>query len=379
MAKRILKIVPAIIVVGLFFCAKPILVRAYPLLGTDFILTVKAMEKTYEFCYPEIDEYKGELYLKNIEQVVDGIYYDTLKKPIDARVEICPENENPFTLKKETNGKCIDKEDLLYKIQTSLAKRQGLVKAKNMVLAPEITIEKLQKSTYRRALFQTAYPYSSKERKNNIRLCAEFIGGVMLMPYEEFSFNQRVGERTEERGFQSAKVIENGKFIDGIGGGVCQVSSTVYNAVLLAGLKVTERHNHSMLVSYVEPSFDAMVSYGYADLRFINDTGGIVFLIANVKDDNIFISIYGEKTVYSYKRVSIVKEEIAYGETERVFRAEIPKGEEKFLVYPKNGAISEGYLEKYLNGVLISSSKLSLDNYKALNGVVIYNKSEPIS
>ncbi len=379
MAKRIYKIVPAIILAGIFICIKPFSAVAYPLFGTDFVLTIQAMGRTYEFCYPEIDEYRGELYLKNAEQVVDGIYYDTLKKPIDAQVRINPESENPFTFKKETNGKCIDKEDLLYKIQTSLAKRQGVIKATNIVLKPEITIEKLQKSTYRRAFFQTAYPYSSEERKNNIKLCAEFIGGITLMPYEEFSFNQRVGERTEERGFQSAKVIENGKFIDGIGGGVCQVSSTLYNAVLLAGLKVTERHNHSMLVSYVEPSFDAMVSYGYADLKFINDTGGIIFLIASVKDDNILISVYGEKPKYSYKRVSVVKQEIAYGEPERVFNGEIQQGEEKFLVYPKKGAVSEGYLEKYLDGVLISSSKLSLDKYQALNGVVIYNKSEPIS
>lgn len=98
---------------------------------------------------------------------------------------------------------------------------------------------------------------------------------------EEFSFNAAVGERTEERGYSTAKVIENGKFVEGVGGGVCQVSSTVYNCALLSGLTVTERHRHSLAVSYVEPSFDAMVSYSYADLRFYNDTGKSVFIVAD--------------------------------------------------------------------------------------------------
>ena len=379
MAKKIIKIMPAIILAGLFICVKPISINAYPLLGTNFVLKIKAMGKTYEFCYPEIDEYQGLLYLKNLEEVVDGIYYDTLQKPLDAKAIVEPESENPFKFSKEVNGKCIDKEDLTLKIQNALIKREPLIKAKEKSLKADITVEKLKKSTYRLAFFSTAYPYSSEERKENISLCSKLIGGVTLMPYETFSFNSIVGERTEERGFKSAKVNEKGKFVDGIGGGVCQVSSTLYNAVLLAGLKVVERHSHSMLVSYVEPSFDAMVSYGYADLKFVNTTGAIVFLTAHTKNDQIFISVYGVKSDINYKRVSVVKEIIESGESERIKSDEVAVGEEKFLVYPKDGAVSEGYLETYKNGVLISTSKLSTDKYSALNGVILYNENEPIS
>ena len=134
-----------------------------------------------------------------------------------------------------------------------------------------------------------------------------------------------------------------------------------------------------MLVSYVEPSFDAMVSYGYADLKFVNTTGAIVFLTAHTKNDQIFISVYGVKSDINYKRVSVVKEIIESGESERIKSDEVAVGEEKFLVYPKDGAVSEGYLETYKNGVLISTSKLSTDKYSALNGVILYNENEPIS
>lgn len=377
--KNVFKIMPAIVLAGMFFCIKPIIAIAYPLVGTDFVLNVEAMGKTYEFCYPEIDVYKGNLYLKNIEEVVDGIYYDTLKKAISARVKISPLEENPFKFTKDMDGKCIDKEDLVLKIQNALLKKEPFVKALQKPLKADITKEELEQSTYRRSLFSTVYPYSSSERKSNIELCANLIGGVMLMPYEVFSFNNVVGERTEERGFKSAKVIEKGKFVDGIGGGVCQVSTTVYNAALLAGLKVLERHNHSMLVSYVEPSFDAMVSQDYADLKFINDTGGIVFVTAYAKNDEIFVSVYGRKSEYSYNRISVVKEEILSGEPERVFSNEVSLGEEKFAVYPKNGAVSEGYLEKVKNGVVISKMHLSVDKYSPLKGLILYNENEPIS
>ena len=374
--KNIIRIMPAIVLAGLFFCLKSITVLAYPLIGTSFTLKVYAMGKNYEFSYPEIDEYKGMLYLKNLEEVVDEIYYDTLQKPEPAAVKFSPNSETPFEFKKDVVGKCIDKENLLYKIQDALIKRQSFVKAEELQLKADVTLENLQKSTYRRSIFSTVYPYSSKERKENIELCAILIGGVMLKPYESFSFNQVVGERTEERGFKNAKVIEKGKFVDGIGGGVCQVSSTVYNAALLAGLTVTERHSHSMLVSYVEPSFDAMVSHGYADLKILNDTGGMVFITAYTKSDEIFVSVYGEKNEFSYRRVSVVKKEIECGEIERVVSQDVPKGEERFAVYPKNGAISEGFLEIIKNGEVVEKRLLSIDKYNPLKGVILYNDNK---
>ena len=377
MGKIIRKVIaPTLILVGVTFINFSFtLAGAFPLERTDRKLTIVAMDRVYEFCYPEIDVYKGELYLKNAEEIVDGIYLDTIVKPKDAEVIIHPEKDYPFSFIKERYGKGIDKEDLLLKIEKALRQKVDKITAKERAVKPKMTVEKLKESTYRRSYFKTNYVYSTQERKDNISLCAQYIGGVVLYDGEEFSFNERVGERTEERGFKSAKIIEKGKFVDGIGGGVCQVSSTVYNAVLLAGLKVTERHNHSMLVSYVEPSFDAMVSSGYADLKFCNNTGAPIFLIANAVGDDIEVTVYGTKTVLEYKRVSVVKEKISPPESERVETDGLLKGEEKISVYPKFGALSEGYLEVYKNGKLQDSIKLSGDKYEPLQGVVLYGKS----
>ncbi|MBR2336419.1 MAG: VanW family protein [Clostridia bacterium] len=353
--------------------------RAYPLAKINQTLTVVALGKEYSFCYPEIDVYKGEPYLKNAEEVVDGIYFDTIIRPQDAKAIIHPENDNPFELISEANGKCIDKEDLLIKIDRSLKLKVQKIYASEIVLKPAITMEMLKKSTYKRAFFTTNYIYSSEERKHNIGLCAKYIGGVMLKENQEFSFNEVVGERTEERGFKSARIIEKGKFTDGIGGGVCQVSSTLYNAVLLGGLRVTERHAHSMAVSYVEPSFDAMVSMGYADLKFVNDTGGIIFIIAFSKGDSITVSVYGERGQLTYKRVSEVIEKIQPNGYLKTPSDVLAEGEERIVVYEKEGIVSKGLLEVYKNGKFEKTVLLSSDRYAPLQGEIIYGKKHDIS
>lgn len=372
---NLIKKLPALILAGfLFVFSNAILVDAKVLPKTDSRLTIFAMDKTYEFYYPEIDFFQGGLYLKNAEQIVDGIYYDTIIKPIDAKAVFNLESENPISFEREIYGRAIDKQDLVVKIEKALLNGVSEVKAKEVVISPKYTVEKLEKSTYRRSFFTTCYHYSSSERKQNIALCARLIGGRAIEPYEQFSFNEVVGERTEERGFLNAKIIENGKFTDGVGGGVCQVSSTLYNAVLLGGLKVVERHPHSMLVSYVEPSFDAMVSSGYADFKFVNDSDSVVFITATATDNSITISVYGTKTEFTYERESVVTEKIAPLDFERIESDLIEYGQEKISVFPKDGAKSEGYLKIFKNGALQSKIKLSSDKYKPLQGTILYGK-----
>ena len=371
-----LKILPALILVGFIFANTSFyFANAFPLAKHDLSLTVVAMGKEYNFYYPEIDFYNGEPYLKNAEEVVDGICSDTIVKPKNAEVGIKPEQEFPFSFKNERLGKAIDKEDLLLKIDRALRNKEEKIYANVITLKPDVTVAKLQKSTYRRAFFTTNYAYSSQERKDNIKLCASLIGCLALEDNQVFSFNNVVGERTKERGFKNAKVIEKGKFIDGVGGGVCQVSSTLYNAVLLSGLKIVERHQHSMTVSYVEPSFDAMVSMGYADLKFVNDTGGLVFVLAKTEGDNITITIYGVKPEFSYERESVVIEKIPPPEYLKTPSEELLKGEERIVVYSKEGVVSQGYLNVFKNGKLVDKKLLSKDKYYPLQGEMLYGKN----
>ena len=164
------------------------------------------------------------------------------------------------------------------------------------------------------------------------------IDGITLQAYGEFSFNKTVGRRTEEMGFRQAKIIVNGEYVLGVGGGVCQVSTTLYNAALKAGLVATEFHPHTLQVGYVSPSRDAMVST-QSDLQLYNPHPFAVYLSIKVFEGGIQASFYGKNEGYRYEITSKIITEIPppppivkEGENEEILRAE------------KNGIKSESFL-----------------------------------
>lgn len=142
----------------------------------------------------------------------------------------------------------------------------------------------------------TYYNTSVTGRSTNIRLAAEAIDGTVLQPGETFSLNGVVGRRTAAKGYQTAIIFQNGKQIEGLGGGVCQVSSTVYGAVLYADLQVTERSSHQFQVSYTPVSQDAAVYYGSQDFQFVNDTDNPIKIAADASNGSLTVTIYGTKT-----------------------------------------------------------------------------------
>ena len=229
-----------------------------------------------------------------------------------------------------------------------------------------------------RASFYTTYSNSTNERKSNIQLASKCLNNTFVDVGGEFSFNKTVGERSQKRGFKVAKIIVNGEFVEGVGGGVCQVSSTLYNAILLAGLKITEFHAHSLPVSYVSPSFDAMVNSGSADLRFVNNTDNPIIINSYADENRITIEIYGQKLDKTYKRVSVIKETIPAPENKEVFdeKGEYPdlfEGQFKVLKYGKEGYKSEGYLIVN-DGKNIYTKKIRSDKYNAIAGLIVWGK-----
>ncbi|MDR0383723.1 MAG: VanW family protein [Christensenellaceae bacterium] len=142
-----------------------------------------------------------------------------------------------------------------------------------------------------RAEFQTTF-YDNPQRKHNISLSISKFNNLIINAGDEVSFNNVVGKRTKENGFLDAKIILDGEYVDGIGGGVCQTSTTIFNAVILAGLEITESHNHSLPSHYVPLGKDAMVSSG-ADLRFVNNTGKQIIFKTGVNDNIVWVKIYG--------------------------------------------------------------------------------------
>ena len=214
------------------------------------------------------------------------------------------------------------------------------------------------------ASFSTWYSQKDGGRCANIALAASRIDGVILQPYGEFSFNQTVGKRTRSAGFQQAKIILNGEYVLGVGGGVCQVSTTLYNAALLAGLTVEEAHPHTLQVSYVPPSQDAMVS-SESDLKLFNPYDFPVKFSVAAKGGTLTVRLLGAPIAETYKIVSVEKDSLPPPPPVVVdIKSDLAERESK------DGLVSEAYLERYRNGILLSRTCLRKDRYAPIPAVV---------
>lgn len=225
------------------------------------------------------------------------------------------------------------------------------------------------------AHFTTYYGESSANRKYNIELASRKISGTVLYPEDEFSFNDSVGKRTEANGFKNAFIIRDGEFVEGIGGGVCQVSSTVYNCALLAGLSISHVRPHSLPVSYVAPSFDAMVS-SETDFRFVNTLSGAITVKVLTDGKYIRAEIYGVDKVSIRRRsetVAVIPHETEYRDDNT-----LPLGKEVIDTYGKDGLKSEGYLDFYENGKLIKSVCIRRDTYKPQKRIILIGTNPDI-
>lgn len=182
--------------------------------------------------------------------------------------------------------------------------------------------------------FTTAFKESGASRSANVTNGAQLINGSTVYPGEEFSTYEKVSPFTKEHGYYMAGAYLNGKVVDSLGGGICQVSTTLYNAVLRAELEVTERHNHSMIVTYVDPSADAAIAESAGkDFRFVNNTDYPVYIEGIVQNKNITFTIYGKETRDSGRKVTYVSE---------VLEKNVPPAD---LIYPDAGQ-PIGYIVK---------------------------------
>lgn len=325
-----------------------------------------ADDKRYVYFYPQIFyNEKGDSCLLDKEQIIKRIYLDLYVAPTNARLEFLPNAVKIFNLIPEKAGKAIDKSELDKKIELALFNGKNRVEIKSKPIKAPITVKEIEKQTFLRSTFSTFYGYSNENRKKNIFLATSFLNGLIIEPGESFSFNQVVGKRSEERGFLPAKIILEGKFIEGVGGGVCQVSTTIYNALLLAGLTPVESHNHSVRVDYVSPSFDAMVSDGLSDLKFKNELSFPVYIQGIANGQNLTFNVFGMQLECEYKLISKVIESLPA-------KTQIIHTSDPLLknVTAKDGLKSEGYLYVYKQEKLILVKRLRRDIYKPIDGII---------
>ncbi len=239
--------------------------------------------------------------------------------------------------------------------------------------SPEVTTNQIGTEAFPNLLstFSTKYDITNKNRSNNLELAAEKINGTILMPGEEFSYNKVVGERTIAAGYKEAKIYSNGKIIDGLGGGICQISSTLYDAVLYANLEVTSRRNHQFTTSYVAAGLDATVVYGSTDFKFVNNRKYPIKIVAEVKNGIAKMDIYGvkEEVEYEVKLEPVVLSYIPY-KTQYVTDTSLASGQQVVKQKGSNGCKTVTYKYLLLNGSIISKTEISRDTYNAVPKIV---------
>lgn len=310
----------------------------------------------------------------NFTEEAEKVYAAREFRETEPKVQF---DSGKFTYTEGSCGVCVNRESTLKGILSGYhLGKNCVVEIKKETLTPKETVESVKARTKLMGEFTTVYESSSSERKENVKIAANRLNNFCIGVGEKLSFNAVVGNRTEENGFRKAPVIEYGQYTDGVGGGVCQVSTTLYNAALKAGLKVEKVQHHSLPVHYVPPSFDAMVSE-YSDLILENDTPFPVYLWTEADGQELkahFYGLpkYGQNTV---KLVSVVLEELETEEYERRETEGIT--EETVLRPPKKGLISEGFVEVYRDGVLISRTKVRKDKYLTQKGIILVPKENP--
>lgn len=247
----------------------------------------------------DINEQNFTKLLRNIRNKID-------EKPRDAFFYL--DNNNEINIAKEKKGVKVDDMKLRSTIKDSFFKNKSKTKIPVKILDIKMDTNFLKNLKIKHKLieFSTFFNNANKNRTENLKLAAKKINGYILTPGEIFSFNKVVGKRSKENGYKKAPVFINGKTAYDIGGGVCQVSSTMYNAALLLDLEIVERRNHSRPVGYVPLGLDATVEYDLIDLKFRNNTNGTLVIFTMVRNDELKVIIYGSKKIN--KNISLSSE-----------------------------------------------------------------------
>ena len=224
---------------------------------------------------------------------------------------------------------------------------------------------------YKVSTATTYFSTATKGRADNIALAASKLNGKILMPGEEFSFNKETGERTLANGFKGAPVIVNSRLVDGIAGGVCQVSTTLYNAIIKLGIKSQMRRNHSLAPAYIEPGFDATVSESI-DYKFKNTTKYPLYIECITNKGKITFNVYSHSSLTEIKYklfteiLNVEEPQIYYNTVDSLSSGTIKK-----VQAPVKGYKVKVYLIGYKNGKEITRELISNDYYQKVDG--IYN------
>ncbi len=242
-----------------------------------------------------------------------------------------------------------------------------------------VTDETLAGITDVLATYSTNFSSGNRPRASNIRLAASKLDGVLLMPGEKASFNGTVGRRTLRGGFKTAGVYVNGKHDTGVGGGICQVSTTLYNAALLSNLKILQRSNHSLPVPYVPLGRDATVDYGNLDLVLQNTTPDPIVLTSHYTPGRLTFRVLGHKR--DKVSVRIVQTGVSHGGTRerRIIDRSLAPGRSRVVEGGSGRIVASTMRIVKKNGMVVARERLGTSYYGGGTRVVAYNPARPRS
>ncbi len=208
----------------------------------------------------------------------------------DAKLEI---RNGSFIVIPQSDGAVLDSKRALSLLQSGTIFESSVLVLPVNIDKPKVTTNDLRRVDTLLTSFTTRFPNARGDRAHNIRLASSALDGILLLPGEVLSYNQRVGPRLPRFGFREAPIYVNGQIESGPGGGICQVSTTLYNAALRSGLQIVSRDNHSMPVHYVSAGFDATVAYGSTDLKIRNNLKNPIYITLKTSSNTVTASIYG--------------------------------------------------------------------------------------
>ncbi len=322
----------------------------------------------------EINKNEQELQIPVKEKMpevinLEKVYSEIHKEPQDAYY-----TKEPFEVHPHVDG--IDFNISMEEAKALLNTEEKQVVIPLKITKPNITTNQIGTEAFPDLLasYSTTFSTKAANRTTNIRLASNKINGVVLMPKEQFSYNKVVGKRTAQAGFKSAPAYSGGKVVNDIGGGICQVSSTLYNTALRANLEIIKRSNHRFATGYVPLSTDATVSWGGPEFIFKNSRKYPIKIVSKVNGGKITVDIYGCKEETEYEVV--IKSETLQTipmKTEYRTNSSLPVGTTKTVQKGHGGYKSRAYRILKLNGKVVSKQLLSTDTYAQLPTIIEKN------
>lgn len=297
---------------------------------------------------------------------IEKIYKEIYKEAKDAYIV-----EDPFELHKEENG--VDFKITIEEANEILKENKETYTIPLKITKPRVAVKDLGDKLFKQTLskYTTIYDAGNTNRASNIALAAKTINGTILLPGETFSYNGTLGNTTKEKGYKPGGAYVGGKVVQAYGGGICQVSTTLYNAVLYANLEIVERYNHSYAVSYVPAGRDATVSYGGKDFKFKNTRSYPIKIVANAKNGVVSVAIAGIKEEKEYE-IELTSTVLSTTPCSTVYENNnsLAEGKQKVIQKGHSGLKSIAYKIVKYNGKTISKTVLSKDTYKPMDKIV---------